>query len=230
MNGNRIWLLGATTAIIAVVALGWLLGVSPKLGAAEASLAEQQNVEAQNAALEASLVTLREQFENIDVLGAELTALQAGIPAGPDVETFLDELAALAAQTGVTLTAITAAEAIPYAGPGVDAASVAVAPTVAGGTDAAASAPVATGLVGQLFTVAVSVTVVGPPEALIDFTGAIQNGTRLALIDAVDFSSGEGASGTVSGHVFVVRATPIDSASSLAASTVPETEPAVAAG
>ena len=63
MDKHRMWIVGAVLAIVAVLALGWFLGISPQLDEARAANTDRQNVEIQNAAYAAQLETLKKQFE-----------------------------------------------------------------------------------------------------------------------------------------------------------------------
>jgi len=81
VNANRIWYLIGGVAIIAILALGWFLGVSPQLAAAGTADAERATVEEENAAQNAILAQMKEQFAQLDVLTAELEELQVNVPA-----------------------------------------------------------------------------------------------------------------------------------------------------
>ena len=211
MNGNRLSIIGASLVIVAIVVLGWLLGVAPKLTEADVALAEQLSVDEQNAAQEVALVALRNQFGDLDTLRSDYAALQEEIPSAPKVEDFLDELKAAADLTGVTLVAVTAAETEGYAGAAVD--SAAPSTETADPADAADAADPSlgtqpdAGLAGQLFTVGVSITVTGTSAQVLDFTGTVQEGTRFFLANMVSFTgtASESSGGSISGYLFVVR-------------------------
>ncbi len=217
MTGNRIWIFVAIVAIVAIVALGWILGVSPKLAEADVAVAQQQDVDAQNATQEAALVTLRKQFTNLKTIKAELTDLQTEIPSAPGLEAFLDALKALAETTGVTLVNIAVEEATSYGGAAVDGVAPAPAPAPApdgvvvdgvppapdGANQSTLGPQPDANLAAQLFTVGVSIKVEGLGSQVIEFARAVQEGKRLFLGNVVSFTSDDG--GTVSGYLFVVR-------------------------
>ncbi|MFP7762203.1 type 4a pilus biogenesis protein PilO [Marisediminicola sp. LYQ85] len=186
---ERIWLIGASLLIVAIVALGWLLGISPQVTAADEARAEKEGVEQQNAAQEIALIQLRDQFENMDVLEDQLSELESQIPPRQDFDVFLDDIVGLASDAGVALTGFTASEALAYASEAEGDAAPAD-PTVA-----------ATGT----FTIPITISLEGSPQQILDFTAAVQESTRLTLVTNVTFSSGDGAAGTVTGHLFVVR-------------------------
>ncbi|HPM53090.1 MAG TPA: hypothetical protein PK282_12730, partial [Rhodoglobus sp.] len=62
---NRLWIFGAVLASIAIVVLGWVVGISPKLAEGDAAATQRQNVDSQNLAQEQANVLLKEQFSKI---------------------------------------------------------------------------------------------------------------------------------------------------------------------
>lgn len=205
MNENRLWTLGASFAIVVILLLGWMIGVSPKLGEAQLAAAEKATVDSQNTAQEAVNVVLREQFANLDALKLELEDFQRTIPEDPLVEDFIDFVKATADATeAVTVESITLAEAdATDLAAASQAAPTATKPPPAEGAPAA-PAPAST---GSLYGLGLTIEVQGPPESVMDFTRGLQYGERIFFVSRVDFSSGTGAvrGGTVVGYVFVLR-------------------------
>ena len=117
MNSTRIWSVGAALLITVILALGWLLGISPKL--AEAQLADAALLETQavNAGHELRLAEIKEQFEGLDELKEELDELQTALPSGADLPDLLDELDALGRANQVSYDNFTASEAQAYLAP-----------------------------------------------------------------------------------------------------------------
>ena len=111
---NRYWVVGTVVIVGAVAALGWFAGIQPALQAAAATDAARVDVEAQNALYEAQLVQLREDYENIDTLRAEVEALRAVIPDHADYSGFVAELNALAGATATTITNVVIGDATWY--------------------------------------------------------------------------------------------------------------------
>jgi Tfp pilus assembly protein PilO len=81
--------------VVAIVAMGWFLGVSPKL--AEAATAGQQKAaaEAQNVVHESEIAVIKKQFDQLPALKSQLAVLRAAVPEGSGMSAFLDELHAL---------------------------------------------------------------------------------------------------------------------------------------
>lgn len=188
MTGNRIWMMGAALAIIGIVALGWFLGAAPQLARADAANQQRADVEAQNAVQEAALVSLREQFERLPELEAELAALRGELPDSHQIDTFIDSVAAASKRAGVAIASITAAEASAMGG----------ADREAGGS-AETSTEASTG--GQVYTIQLAIQVDGTIEEVTAFSRMMQQGKRLFFAPSFTFSTGKG---TLTGYLFVV--------------------------
>ena len=213
MTGNRLWMLGVALASVVVIALGWVLGISPVLTQADLASSQAKAAVAQNTAQQASLAKLKSQYDKLPELSADLKKLQLAVPETANLDDFLDQLQAIAQSTGVSITAFTAAEGTLYGG-GTAAAPAAPAPTAtatpAPGDTSAASAKAATpaGITDRLFSVPVTVTVQGIPEQVMAFTDASQKGIRFFLVTGDQFAgaaSADGGGGTLTGFVFVVH-------------------------
>lgn len=119
MKSNRIWILGTAVVVVAVLALGYLLGISPKLTELAAAEAQLQAVRAQNAQHQADLTALREEFEHIDELRDQLDELETAIPSHLGLPDFIRQLNTLAAATGVTIDSIDTGQPQTYNPPAV---------------------------------------------------------------------------------------------------------------
>lgn len=187
MTGNRLWVIIASAVIVGVLALGWMLGVSPLLLQASSADEQRLQVEAQNYGYEAQLVELKALGEKLPELEQELAMLRSSVPETVELDDFFDSVAALAAASGVLIETITASEAAPY---GAEAASTEDAPGASAG----------------VFTVPVSLTIKGPQEASVAFVAAMQNAPRLFLVTSVDVTAGTDPGGTLTGYLYVIPA------------------------
>lgn len=191
MNGNRLIAIVLGMLTVGVLALGWLLGVAPKLAEAAASDTERTLVEAQNANSEAELIALADEFERIDELRDELDELAVAIPSDHGLEDFLDELAAAAAASGVTIDSVTTGEAVP---------PTATAPEA----EASAQTDAAVGPDG-LLSIAVSIGVSGPMSAVLGFSELVQTMPRLTLISTLSANDEAGTTrGSLTGALYVI--------------------------
>lgn len=219
---NRILAAIAVVASASIVALGWFLGIAPRLADAASAEADRQSVVAQNAVLELQLVQLRDEFERIEELRDEVTELRASIPADADYDGFVAELNALSASTGAGLSRLSIGDASWYstavaeAAPADGAETVSpegVAQGVAGGAAASAAAPAAdanvsvpvdTGLVNGSNFVAIPVTLelAADYDQAVALMGALQADKRLFLVTG--FSFGGAAPPRIDGLLYVL--------------------------
>lgn len=208
MTGNRIWLFGAALATVAILILGWLVGVSPKLGEASQAMSDTASVRAQNLDQEARLATLRDQFERLDEFKAHLDVLRIAIPDAPDLEDFYDFLQNASVSAGVVIKSITAAEASQY-GTVAGAPATPAEPTTPAPTDSStpvpgtATPPPPAPASSDVYTVRVEIVVTGAPLAVIAFSKIAQLGKRFFLSTALSYDEST-VSGTVTGYLFVI--------------------------
>lgn len=212
MNTHRLWVIGSVILIVAVLGLGFLLGVQPQLSTIATANSARAEVEAGNALAELKLAALQQDFDNIDELKGELAALVASVPTGANAPELVDQLDALAKQVVVTLTGITVAEAQPYT-PVTPAAPPVPAPAAEGATgeSVAATEPAAPlappagapPVVSALITPAnfavqqVSVTITGGYAQVLDYVNGLQTGERLFLVTTLNTTAPSEADGTV---------------------------------
>lgn len=213
MISNRIWVFGALLLSVAIVGLGWLLGISPKLAEIDVAIAERTSVEQQNQAHEAVIAMLKGQFAQIDETQSELDELQLSIPGTSQLGTFFDDTAALVASHGLILDNLTALEGAAYGGsvdPNAPTGGGAVQPGDGTAVDPnAPAAPVDAGLAGRFFTIGIALKVLGTADQVFALTKAMQEDERLLLITDVDFTvDGGNQSAGITGFLFVVTATP----------------------
>jgi hypothetical protein len=195
VNTNRIWALGTAVAIIAVLALGYLLGVQPMLNRLDTAKAELVSTQANNAAQQATLAVMKGQYETLDELRDELEVLRISIPGALDSDFVYVLFAQYAVSAGATIESITLGEAQPY---GVTADGT---PTVEGVN------PVA-----NLHTVPVTVSIRGEFAApALGFIAGLQRGPRLFLVTSFSAGGGDGGSegaeeaiSTITGFMFVL--------------------------
>lgn len=182
MSILRLWVIGAGVVAVVLIALGWFLGVSPRLAEAAASDADRVAVEAVNAGYEQTLVELRELSANLPAIQADLDDIRVEIPDEPDLASYLGQLNDLAQAAGVSLNEFTAETPFFVTGEAVDALGI---------TD--------------LVAVPVRVSALGPTEGLSAFLSEVQFGPRLVLVTAFTMGDDE-ETGRVSfdGFIFVL--------------------------
>ncbi|MDP9417854.1 MAG: type 4a pilus biogenesis protein PilO, partial [Actinomycetota bacterium] len=196
MTKTRVWSAFAAVAMVAVLAAGWFLLVSPKRGEA-AELREQTVTQGvANALLETKLKQLVEQHKQLPAKRAELADLAAQIPGEPGLPDLIRQLTADAKAAGVDLKSIAPGDPAPL--------------STATGTAAATGAP-------QILQVAVAVNVSGEfyehermleklesMRRLFQVTGftvsprQLEAGQRIPVIDM-----------TINGRVFMLSSGPV---------------------
>jgi Tfp pilus assembly protein PilO len=239
MERNRLKMLAALLTGVAVLALGFVLGVQPQLTAASTASEQKASVDQQNATLSTGLATLKADSEKLPALKSELTELQTSVPSQATMPAFLSEISELAGASGTTVTGFTTSDAVAYA-PAAPAAATTDSGATGSTTDAAApAAPVATApelvtdpqiTAANFSSIPITVTIKGSYGQARDFLGKLQQGSRLFLVtNFASSGSSEGGSTTatpdqwtVGGLVYVLQdaaATQADQAAETPATT-----------
>jgi Tfp pilus assembly protein PilO len=204
-----LWGLVAIVVVGAVVILGSLLGVAPKLDEAKAASSELTQVEQQNTAHELALATLKSEFAQIDDLKNEVVELQLGIPLTADIPAFVDQLGASAAQYGVNLDQISISDGTGYLPGEAVADTVETAADTTTETDTAAAGAVASTVVSAVaasprlspttyISVPVSIEATGTNESVLQFLSALQHGQRIVAINSFSTDATDSAAVTLS--------------------------------
>jgi len=196
MTKTRIWIVATTVLVVAVLAGGWLLLVSPKR--AETDELRTQTVAAQEEAreLRSQLQVLRRQEAELPAQQAKLAAIERQIPTDPMLPVLVRSLTAAARASGSTLKTIS---------PGLP---VAVATTTESATTAADQ------VVSPLASVPLNLELTGTYFQLEQFIASLEQLQREFLVDTFSISSdaapdsGGALSLSVTGRVFVAASAP----------------------
>ena len=183
---SRIWTLATVFVMILVVALGWFLGISPKLADAARFDAERVSVEAQNNVARATIAQLEADFENIDELREQIEELRQEFPTDAAYDTAVEELLTSLLAAGLTLQNV-----------GINEPAPTTAATLAEGEAPPAPEIDGDGVLptGSLLRISVSVTVSGPLASTLAFIEALQTSPRFSIVARGDFSEGAGENG-----------------------------------
>ncbi|WP_258723183.1 hypothetical protein [Cellulomonas sp. NS3] len=229
------WIAGTVAASLTVGLAGWFLVISPVFAAASETRVQAESQVDQNALTETRIVRLKEQFEQLDALRAELASARLQIPTSYDLAAYQRELSTLAVTHGVTITSLQTGLAEPVVPVGA-AAPVAEAPVTedAAATDPAAApaadgsttaaAPTGPAPVDSFYAVNASLNVVGTHQSVLAFLDALQRGAqRLLLVEGLsgtalgtaESSSGRPATNpgdlelTITGYLYVLPETSV---------------------
>jgi hypothetical protein len=206
MRTGRLWLLGGAVLGLVVIGLGWLIGASPLLAAAAANERQTAAIDAANAQEEIAIALMREQFENIDELRAELDELQLSIPGFADTASYFNELSAKAIAATVSLQSVTVSGAQPYGAMGSTQSSggSSGSGTTSGGQLPGPKVPSAQ-LADSLYVLTVELSVDADADRLAAFLAALQGDGRLMLVTKTDATFGTTQRATITGYIFVVH-------------------------
>lgn len=158
MTVTRKWTLLAAVLVVAIVAAGWFLLVSPKRSEAAALRADAASREDANARLEQQIQVLQAQQLELPKQRAELATMRKQIPDNPALPSLVRDLTKAGRDTGATIDSL--APSVPEAA--LD--PQAVTAPVTTGTESSASDT--TGSTDTSETPATTTTPVPPPVTL----------------------------------------------------------------
>jgi Tfp pilus assembly protein PilO len=217
MSKQRTWILGAVAGIAVILIAAYTLGISPIVSQISAANAQTSTIVATNNASQAQLASLKVQYAGIGKLKTSLNTLRASIPETVGASGFFNELVALSAAFGVTVTNLTLADATVYAAPAATSATSTATTSTDSSTETPApststtTTPTATPTVAGagLVIVPVTLSVSGPFESVRAFVGAVQTGSRLLFVSSVSISTGsDGSTGAdITGDLFTLQGT-----------------------
>jgi Tfp pilus assembly protein PilO len=192
---NRIWVLATAILVVAILALGWLLGVAPRLAEVAASSEQIVAAEAQNALLEADIADLKKKFEELDLSRDEILEIRKALPPHADEADFLRIISELAVGSGVSVGNILINDPAGFV-PGAFAES---------GGPVVEISPLVTA--ENLLTIPITVSVLGDLAQVLKFVGTLQDSERITTIDALNVAY-ESATGlystTLNGFIYVL--------------------------
>lgn len=213
MNVNRLWTLGSAVTIIAVVLLGWVVGILPQLNHMGAADQSRARVQSENLMHEAELAALKEQYATLGELKTKLAGLQDALPATAEISDFLNQLNGFAADTGVQVAGLTVGDARGYAPavttaapPSPAAPSPGATPTpTPTSTPASAPAPAAVAPApviapvdaadaarvngANFIAIPIQISLTGDYQKTMDFISQLQSGTRLFLVTTLNVTN-----------------------------------------
>jgi len=178
---TRIWTFAAVLVMILVVALGWFLGIAPKLAEAVRLDGERLAVQGQNELARATLAQLEADFERIDELKEELAVLRAEFPTQAAYDDAVEQFVASVLAEGLVLQNLAISEPTPSTPEVLDPGTPAPEPEIDG--DGVLPS-------GSLLLVSVSVTVQGSLSSTLAFIEALQTSERFAVLPGFVYTAG----------------------------------------
>ena len=175
------WIAGTVVAVIAIAAAGWFVAIAPQSHKASNLVAQAATQEQDNLAARSTLARLNAQMTKVPAEQAEVAAIAQKIPADPGLPSYVRNLTAAAAKTGVELVSIA---------PGVPATVVVPAAVVAPAATASASAAPSTAApaaapAATLQAISIGLVAQGGYYQLEEFTKALEALNRSTVLTTV---------------------------------------------
>jgi Tfp pilus assembly protein PilO len=185
---NRKVLLIAVVGTVALVAAWFLLLWSPQSIRLDDAQAREEEAAEANQALELRIDRLRDLRDRRPQLRADLVALEAAVPATPELDAFLLDADAAAERAGVDITSV--APSKPSASSDAEAAASTTSTTTATTGTSPAAGDTATGAPPSAITVALDAT--GGYFQVLDFINRLDDLPRVVVVDSLTLASGSG--------------------------------------
>jgi len=220
-GAERAWLAGGVVAVGLAVVVSWFMVVNPELSKASTTRNEVASTQDSNLFLQHRVTTLRDQSQQLGTLANQLRAAGAALPSTAGIDEFTRQLSAYANTSQVRVTSITVGSPALAGSSGPGAAAPAATATDSA-TDSATAPPAGavstTAVVGQTYSIEVTVVSAGPAGAQQSFLHQIQNGPRAVFVTSAALAPP--ASGVAAGaatlttqlQVFVQPQSPQDQA------------------
>jgi len=188
MTKSRQWAVGTALAVVLVLVAGVMLLVQPRRSEA-ASLKEQTaSQETSNVALQAKIVTLKAQQQDLPRQQARLAQIRQQLPEGPNLPSMVRSLSDIARATGVELITLAPSNPEALAQP-----AAAAPPTAQQQPVTPDSAPTVTAGVQQI---PVKISVVGTYAELTQFLGRVESLQRSMIVGEVAVATPSAAGAT----------------------------------
>ena len=207
MTVMRKWSLLTGFLVIAVVAAGWFLLVSPKRAATTDLKTQKATQDRTNSELQTQISVLKEQFANLPKQQAQLAAIRQQLPDNPQLPKLVRDLSADAKASGAFLAEIAPGAPVALSPPALAAGAPAAPAVTAAKPNAAATST-------ALFQVPLTLKLTGDYYELEQYISGLEQMRRAFLVTglSVDLNTDVNTPGslsmTVTGRVFVVATPP----------------------
>ena len=189
MSRSKSLVIGAFLLIIAIIAGGWFLEISPQRAITSNLNSERANVLALNSKNQLLLTQLKKEYQNIAPLKSQLDLLNRSIPPTANVSAFISELNSTANTYNVTIKSIVVSDAKPYA-------LAAQAPATNGTKEPPAPDSNLKINSANFVIIPLQISISGKDADVLDFVNGIQKGQRLFLISTFTSAGSIGSNAT----------------------------------
>lgn len=187
MDKLKQWIAFTVLGVLAVLAAGWFLLVSPKRADADALGQQAATQVTANSMLQTQLAVLKSQAKNLPQQQAQLAKVAAKIPDNPAEPALIRALDSAATAAGVELVSIS--PSLPAAAAAPAAATVPVAPGAAKAVPKV-GAPVAPAGAGSLQSISVAINVVGSYFQIEQFFNGLEHLSRATKVTGFSLAPG----------------------------------------
>jgi type IV pilus assembly protein PilO len=181
------WIALGTVGMLAVLAAGWFLLVSPKRGEAAGIRDDVASQQTTNSALQTQLAMLKAQAKTLPEQQASLARVAAKIPDNPALPALIRALSKAADDTGVELVSLAPGTPGPVAATAPAAATPSARTPVAAGAAAPAASPFSPGV---LTAIPLSINVVGGYFQVEQFFDRLENLARATKVTGFTMAPG----------------------------------------
>jgi Tfp pilus assembly protein PilO len=178
------WIAGTVVAVIAIAGAGWFVAIAPQSHKASNLVAQAATQEQDNVVLRGNLARLNAQRSKVAAEQLEIGAIAQKIPTDPGLPSYVRNLTAAAAKTGVEIVSIAPGVPATVVIPAAVVAPAATASAAAAPSTPAAAAPVAAPA-ATLQAISIGVVVQGGYYQLEEFTKALEGLNRSTVLTAV---------------------------------------------
>lgn len=203
MSVTRKWSLMAAVLVLAILAAGWFLLVSPKRSEAAGLHEQTLSQEEANSRLLQQLEVLKAQQAELPQQRAKLAVMRTQIPDNPALPTLIRDLTSAGRKVGVSIDTLSPAAPVAVVSalqPAVPVATETTASTesagtteTAGATDTTAPAPAAAPPAPSLFQVPLTLNVTGSYFELEQFVNKLEGLKRSFLVSGFTLAPAAGA-------------------------------------
>lgn len=190
MDKVKQWVALTVVGVLAILAGGWFLLVSPKKSDATDLNAQATAKQAANAQLVTQLAMLKAQAKDLPRQQAALAAVAAKVPDNPAMPALIRAMTKAAADAGVELVSISPGTPTAVAAPVV---ARTVTPTTTGAPAGAAAVPssgAGSAAAGTLNSITVAVNVVGGYFQIEQFVDGLESLTRAFKVSTLGLQPG----------------------------------------
>lgn len=205
LTSTRGWLVVGIVGAVLIVLLGYLVLIAPQRSKASSIGMEAAEARGTTQGLQAKVVALKKQSDELPAKQAELRALSERLPDDAGVAQIIRQITSVAAESGVTLNEFTpsAPQALEVEVPSAAASAEASPSSSPSATDNGAAGPSTKAKTApptsSLSYVTLSITAEGEPAQLSRFITGLEGITRAMLLTGVKIDTSKTTSSSTSG-------------------------------